>query len=341
MGVLSPAHHAQLERAVEVALPHLAAGPDAADLARFLYGQWYAAPARPRGLGGQTDPVEQADLVGQAELVGQADLVEQADPVDLPLGAVLRAGHPDTHRWESAVVERTGIGGTLVVTTVGGGIRAVARGDYAPATTARIGVACAVGDVVDIRCRTGGFVEGGWWRTWRGDWTPTRMPAALTRLYLSPVPRAVDALVPTVLAVLGRLDDPWLVKIGAKRAMLNRPDAMVAYLPDATTGLLDGVPSPVVRELIDSVKGLVDGTGPPLSDPLARGVSWVQDPGIGSSFGEFICGVLAAALVAHQPLQDAPPPGIAELAQMLAQALAAAGIDPGAPHLRPTTTEAA
>ena len=90
-----------------------------------------------------------------------------------------------------------------------------------------------------------------------------------------------------------------------------------------------------------AVKGLVDGTGPPLSDPLARGVSWVQDPGIGSSFGEFICGVLAAALVAHQPLQDAPPPGIAELAQMLAQALAAAGIDPGAPHLRPTTTEAA
>ena len=113
MGVLSPAHRAQLERAVEVALPHLAAGLDASNLARVLYGQWYAAPARRRG------PLEQADLVG------------------LPLGAVLRAGHPDTHRWESAVVERTGIGGTLVVTTVGGGIRAVARGDYAPATTAR------------------------------------------------------------------------------------------------------------------------------------------------------------------------------------------------------------
>lgn len=330
MGGFSLAHEAQLARALAVARDIAAAQPHeltAASLASALYGRWYAAPATsltpagPSALAGTAvmpgpspDGPRPAEASGRADASGRdAARPSGTDPSSprgrLPLAAILRAAHPDADVWTSAVVVQAGIRGAIAVRTGAGGIRAIARGDWAPAATDGLGRPPVAGDRVVVRAREGGLVEGGWWRTWGGGCGAGRAPAgSLTRIYLAPRPEAVHRLVPAVLGVLAALDTPWLVKVGAEWPMLSRPDGAVVYLPDPVAGLASGAGSAVVAGLLRAVAGLVHGPGPALTAPLAEGVSWVADPGDGSSFGETVCRVLAAALIDRMLVDPIPSP---------------------------------
>lgn len=327
MGVLSLAHEAQLARALEVARDVVAGGSLGAvstdELAGALYGQWYAAP--------------------NAEVAAMAAGAERSGRVVLPLAAILRASHPDAEVWTPAVVVRPGLHGTIVVQVAEGGIRAVARGDLAPELTVGVGRGPHPGDRVRVRARAGGLVEGGWWRTWGGGCRAGRAPTGdLTRMYLAPRPEMIRRLVSAVLGVLRDLDVPWLFKVGADWPMLARPDGAVLYLPDPAVGLVSGAATPLVARLVGAVDGLVAGPGPALSVPVAPGVSWVQDPGDGLSFGETLCRALARAVLSRPGLL-APDGGTSrsEDLTVLAVGLGEAGIDPRAPHLRPLPKEAA
>lgn len=324
MGALSLIHQADLVRAVEVAartLGGVAERLPAADLARVLYTDWYAAAVPTTGpVGAVTSAV--------------------ADRPGLPLAAVLRAVHPDAEQWQAAVVLRSALRGTVLV-RLADGIRALARGDVAPTADRHLGAILEPGDPVLVRVRTGGLVEDGWWRTWGGGCAAGHPPAAqLTRIYLAPQPESIHVLLPGVLRILRDLGSPWLVKVGAHRTMLARPDGVVVYLPDPVAGLATGTSGPVVQRLADAAAGLVRDARPALTAPVAPGISWVQDPGDGSSFGETVCRVLARPLLAAHPAPDlvAAPQ---RLLPLLQHALSGAGIDPRAPHLRPIAPHAA
>ena len=328
MSAISLAHEAQLARALEVAGAALAGrAPEAVpvdELAAVLYGQWYAVPNAPAAL-----------LAAAAS--------ERSSRHTLPLAAILRATHPDAEVWESAVVVRSGLHGTVVVRMEAGGIRAVARGDLTPEMTGKVGRTPKPGDRVAVRARAGGLVEGGWWRTWGGGCRAGQAPAGdLTRIYLGPRADLIHLLVPAVLGALRDLDVPWLFKVGAEWPMLARPDGAVLYLPDTAVGLAAGDATPVVAQLVGAVGGLVSGSGPALSVPVAQGISWVQDPGDGSSFGESVCRALALAFLSRPELHR-PDDGAlrSERFVVLAAALGEAGIDPEAPHLRQRPKEAA
>jgi hypothetical protein len=210
----------------------------------------------------------------------------------------------------------------------------------------------AVGDAVLVRGRTGGLVEQGWWRTWGGGWSATRMPARLTRIYLAPDGRCVERLVAAVVGVLAEATFPWLVKVGAEADMLGRPDGMVVYLPDEVAGLspgsgsvagdagqsrgpVDGIPDGVVGRLVEATSGLVADRTPPLTAPLAPGLAWCEDPGDGSSFGERICQALAALF------SDVSVLDRADVVDLCLAGLAAAGLNPAAPYLRALSEGAA
>lgn len=330
MGAFSPAHHADIlaaagvAAAVSAAVSARATGPGVAgraaepddgipDLATELYGRWYVAPS---------SPVRRAP--------------EPSPAGSLPVGAVLRAVHPDAETWDPATVVQVGAAGTIAVRldvrVDGGGVRALARGDHVPADPARLGRPAEVGDRVLVRRRAGGLVEEGFWRTWGARWSHARMPADLTRIYLAPRAGVAPRLVPALVRALEPLDAPWLVKAGALPGVLARPDGVVVYLPDQVAGLADGSARPVVGRVLDAARGLVAGPSPRLTAPLADGVGWSQDPGDGSSFGQHVCRVVASAL---EPVAGGLVPADESkvILRLAESAFRAAGLDPAAPHL--------
>lgn len=327
MGVLSLAHEAQLARALEVAGDVVAGrslGEVSSDeVASALYSRWYAVP-----------DAKAAAAAGQAGGSGRNCL---------PLAAILRASHPGAEVWMPAVVLRPGLHGAVLVRVEAGGIRAVARGDLVPEARAAVGQGSQPGDRVRVRARAGGFVEGGWWRTWGGGCRTGRAPTGdLIRIYLAPHAEKIHRLVPAVVGALHEVGAPWLFKVGAEWPMLARPDGAVLYLPDDAVGLASGAATPLAARVVEAVDGLVQGSGPALSMPVAEGVSWVQDRGDGLSFGETVCRVLAAA-VCDRPELLRFDGGVSRAQRLvvLAGALGEAGIDPRAPHLRPSPKEAA
>ncbi len=316
-------HAAAVRRAVRSALD----APDRTveGLATHLYATWYAAPVAGR---------------------------QRLDPLDPPLSGVLRESHAATGRWADGVVVRVGPGGVVAVRGADGRVRAAERGAYAHYTASQdLGLVPRAGDGLRVLEREGAVVVDGWWRTWGGGWDPRRLPADVTRIYLTPDTARLPALVAALTGLLGRGRDvdvdadadtdvrtpvgppphpariphsPWYLKVGVAEVTLDRPDAVVVYVPDAVAAEVLGRVADLVRDLVRP------SSGPPLTRAVAPGVAWSHDPGDGQSFGENRCAILAAALAD-------PEAGLDPLAACAA-AFARAGLDPTAPHLRAGST---
>ncbi|EAQ00748.1 hypothetical protein JNB_11254 [Janibacter sp. HTCC2649] len=243
---------------------------------------------------------------------------------DPPAASAARAAHRGLSDWSGDEVEvlATGIAGVVVVATPRGR-RALCRGEYVT-TSGRPGFPPRVGDKVRCPRRLGAVVQDGWWRTWGAGWDPQHHPGPLVRVYLRPLAGQVAPLVSAVTSALAEADS-WLLKVAPTPEGLARPDAVVAYLA--------GPAREVVRDTVAvAVVGLTDGSPPPLTEPLADGVGWAEDPGTGESFGEVRCAAIAAAYAAlGRPVTE----GV--WLETVAAEFGRRGLDPAAPHRSPMT----
>jgi hypothetical protein len=261
------------------------------DLGDHLYAQWYARPVGP---------------------------VEDLGPWAAPVAGVCRAAHVAARRWSEDPLDVVGAGVAGVAVVAGARRRAVTRGEYVTVTGAP-GLAPCATNTVRVVGRHGGQVLDGWWRTWGPEWDGLEaVEAGVSRVYLAPVGHEIGRLVHAVTRVLDGHGGEWAFKVGVDPATLARADGAVVYVPDP---LLDTVLGP----LLGAVRPFVRAGHPPLTDPLAPGISWAQDPGDGDSFGERTCRLVAVAAVGGDE------PGFLD---RLAEVFRAAGLDPREPHLR-------
>jgi hypothetical protein len=246
-----------------------------------------------------------------------------------PVAGTARAAHAAAGRWSTtdAEVVATGIAGVVVVETAGGR-RALCRGEYVT-TRGRAGFPPRTGDRVRVLDRPGSVIQEGWWRTWGGRWDPQAAPEELVRVYLRPRPGDVGRLVRAATTALSGTDR-WLLKVAVTPEQLERPDACVVYLTGAEREALRTV-------VTEAVSGLTAGEPPPLTEVLADGVGWAEDPGTGQSFGEVRCAAVAAA---YARLRGGDVGADAWL-DLVAGELLRNGLDPSAPHRRSHATEAA
>lgn len=286
--MFSPAHAKSLGEAQALGLSTEDTGQD---LASFLYARWYAAP--------------------RAEV--------RIDPAWPPLAGMLRLAQGEALGWVPATAVGQGPGGVVVARGADGRARAALRGGYTHlAGSERTGLRVQAGEHVMAVPRSGGVISEGWWRSWGGGWDPRTAPEGATRVYLGPIVWELPRLVGALTVVLERRAEPWMVKVAAQAESLGRPDAVVVYLTSMAA----------FGDIGECAAGRVlNHAGPPLTEPLAPGISWAQDPGDGTSFGESRCSLVAAALLRSW---DGDEQAFLDAA---AEEFSAAGLDPAAPHM--------
>ncbi|CAN7219234.1 T3SS effector HopA1 family protein [Knoellia sp. LjRoot47] len=290
MNAWRPEHAAQVLTAYDV----LRSSPADASPADVLYRGWYAV--RPPRAG--APPRWAAPVAGTA-----------------------RAAHEAAVRWsvDDTEVVATGIAGVAVVATATGR-RALCRGEYVT-TQGRPGFPPRVGDRVRVLERPGSVIQEGWWRTWGGRWDHGAVPEELVRVYLRPDQGEVGRVVHAVTSALAEADE-WLLKVATTTEELERPDACVVYLA--------GPRREAHRDLVvTAVAGLTAGDPPPLTERLAEGVGWAQDPGDGRSFGEGRCEAVATAY----GRLDGTGAGTSAWLDLVAEEMSRSGVDPSSPHL--------
>lgn len=236
-----------------------------------------------------------------------------------PLEGMLRVAQVEALGFHPAVVVRSGAGGVAVGRDRLGRARALLRGAYAHAADTRAGLPPHVGEEILAVPRSGAVTSEGWWRTWGGGWDPRSAPERVLRLYLGAHVRELPALVGALTAALEQHAGPWMLKVTTHEDHLGRADAVVLYLRD--------------RDAFDDVLRCSEGRvrpepGPPLTEGLAPGVSWAEDPGDGRSFGESRCALVADACVRAEGRDNDA------FLQEVRNVFLTAGLDPAAPHLR-------
>ncbi|WP_146073243.1 T3SS effector HopA1 family protein [Arthrobacter sp. N199823] len=285
----SPAHVRSLLQARAVGVPPAA---ESQDLAATLYSHWYAAPL--------------------AE--------SRVDPAWPPLEGMLRLAQGEALGWTPAIVIGHGAGGITVARAADGRARALLRGSYTHQEgSERTGLPAQAGEHIMAVPRSGGVVSEGWWRSWGGGWDPRSAPKDVTRVYLGPALWELPYLVGLLTVALETRSEPWMIKVLAQEHSLGRPDAMVIYV--ASTAAFG--------DIVECARGRVrTRPGPPLTEILAPGVSWAQEPGDGCSFGESRCSLMAGILQRTTNADDETFLGTAS------EEFLSAGLDPTAPHLR-------
>ncbi|KGN31721.1 hypothetical protein N802_02835 [Knoellia sinensis KCTC 19936] len=304
MSAWRPEHAAQLLTAYTV----LRRSADGEPPAEVLYRQWYAV---------------------------RSPAAIPFRPWDAPISAVARAAHGSASDWADAdsVVVATGVAGVVVV-AMPGGRRALCRGEYVT-TSGRPGFPPRVGDRVRALRRLGASAQDGWWRTWGEGWDRRNVPDELDRVYLRVRAGKTASLVNVVTSALGHANSrscAWLLKVAAIPDELTRADGCVLYVA--------GADRERVRAMVaDRVTGLTQGSPPPLTETVADGVGWAEDPGTGESFGEVRCAAIAAA---YERVLSARAPSDAvsadEWLDEVAQEFRRRAIQPRSPHR--TTREA-
>ncbi|KGN37304.1 T3SS effector HopA1 family protein [Knoellia subterranea] len=245
-------------------------------------------------------------------------------PWDPPIASLARVAHAAASAWgeEDVEVIATGIAGVVVVHTATGR-RALTRGEYVT-TSGRPGFPPREGDRVRVIERRGAVVQDGWWRTWGAGWDQRRPPADTIRVYLRPAQGRVAELIRTVTSALAH-HDSWLVKVASRPELLDRPDAVVAYVAGPNRHAARAAVADAVL-----AAGLSIGDPPPLTCRLGEGVGWADDPGTGESFGEVRCQAIATAYAAVEGHAQATTD--ADWLDAVAREFASRGIDPAQPH---------
>ncbi len=268
-----------------------------AEVAALLYSHWYLAP--------EPDGEDGPDL----------------RPPRTDLAPLLRAAHGDGRHFESgwvvlAVAER---GGCIV--GKGEQRRSLLAGDYVnlrrPAVPVAPGEEVAAVAMVDRIDRT-----TGWW----GTSSPIGEPAGrLSRHYLHPRVTGAAGIVALATAALGSSGVEWSLKLPTAPEGYRRPDAMVVYSGNGDTAAVRTLLLEVCQRAFASLRPHL----PPLTERVTSLLAYADDPGGDHSYGSHLCAALAPGARA---LRAAPG---ADVLDLLAQALADAGIDPAAPWMGP------
>lgn len=273
-----------------------------------------------------SEPEALADLLYRDWYLG----IRPAQPDDGPPSAVqldpaqaLVAAHAAGNRfqpgWRALRVSSAG----RVEAGAGEEVRVLEPGEYVcrshPGRRPRPG-----DDLAVIGVRTS--VEHGCWVARSPRWQGHGVP--LTRIYLN----VRLAGTPTVVAVLTDELETWggsyALKVFLDLDRVQRPDALVVYLPRADfhheVGRRLGGPVATLVGL-----GLLEPGTPRLAARLATGVAAVDGPADGESFGMGRCRLVASAVTSLSLHRRTEP----DVAVAVGAAFAAAGLDITRPHL--------
>jgi hypothetical protein len=267
-----------------------------ARMSGWLYGSWYCA-------------LDGADTPAPAGFGRTA------------LSSALRASAAASNRWEADWVAVRGEVNGMCVAGRGTTTRELPAGDYANLT--RPGLPVAPGDRIAVRS----LVEWtdpatGFWCARCGD---PRTPSV--RLYFSVSWPQAGYAIAAVTHALDGAKVPYSFKCPSIAAAFSRVDSLVFYLdPDAWSAA-----APVMAAMAKRARPFLRGVTPPLTERLAHGVAFAEDPGDNRSFGETRCAALAPGALR---LASADPQSNEQGVAILIESLEAAGIDPLHPWLK-------
>jgi hypothetical protein len=283
---------------------------DAAALAEALYADWYLA-------------VRVSDDSAQ-------EPAPALGPLDLDLTDLLREAHVDARRWEPGwTVEGVSSQGRVAVTR-DGRRRILARVDVLP--VARVCLPPRPGDAVRVVARRDALDEASaFWFTYSADWDESSVPPSLVRVYWNVRRRSAPALVGALTGGLAAAGTTYSLKVAVGDGDVDRPDRAVLYL----TRDAFAVATPAIRRAHHELAGALLSYVPRLTRRLEPGLALADDPGTGESFGQHRCRLVADAIRGDDG-GSADPEGRA--ATVVAY-LAAAGLDPARPYLRPGSDE--
>ena len=281
---------------------------DAAGLAEVLYADWYLG--RTRG--------------------GPEELPLALGPLDLCLPDLLRDAHVDARRWEAGwTVEGVSSQGRIAVAREGSR-RVLARVDVLP--VARTCLPPRPGDAVRVVARRDTLDEASaFWFAYGGDWDESSLPPGLVRIYWNIPRRSTPALVAVLTDRLAGAG-PYSLKVAVEDRDIERSDRAVLYLTRDTFAVAAGSIRRAHRALVGELLPRV----PRLTRRLATGLALADDPGTGESFGQHACRLVAEGIRANCMRAATDPNG---RAANVVEHLAAAGVDPARPYLRPGSGE--
>jgi hypothetical protein len=297
-----------LRAALEVADRMPAA--DAAALADALYADWYLG-------GGPADGASEAPPLAPG-------------PLDLDLTDLLREAHADARRWEAGwAVDGISSQGRVAVVR-GARRRILARIDVLPDT--RPCLPPRPGDTVRVVARRDALDEASaFWFAYGGEWDESDLPPSLVRVYWNVPRRSAPALVAGLTAGLEAAGAPYSVKVAVGDRDLGRPDRAVLYL----TRDVFPAATPAIRATHVALAGALHPRVPRLTRRLAPGLALADDPGTGESFGQHRCRLVAEGIRSDGAGREDSEDRVAAVVAHLA----AAGLDPSRPHLRPGSEE--
>jgi hypothetical protein len=266
------------------------------DIARTLYAAWYTRPPDGR-------PSPATGLEWRADLV-----------------ALLRAAHASAERFEDGWVVAAAYPDGRCRAARDESWRLVRPGEYL--NLARPGVPPAPGEPAAVVARTDWVDEPtGFWFTG----APPEGPSPpLARAYLNVRADAVPRVLHALTAELADAELPYIVKCPRTVDGYARVDSLIVYHERRRSNALRAV----LASMAGLLRGCLDPATPPLTERVAPGVSFADDPAGHKSFGEQRCAALAVGLV--DAAQAGNLGGAAALAHLLA-ALKRAGVDPAQP----------
>ena len=240
------------------------------------------------------------------------------------LSPAYRAALPSSTRWMRGwVAMEAGINGRCVAARRGQA-RELRCGEYA--NVSRPGVPVMPGDEVAV-------IECVDWTDWpTGFWTTRSVSgppqARMIRLYWSVDEEQICHVLRELTARLEALQLRYSLKCPIRSVDFARVDSLVVYLErTAWLGARDEVAG-----LAHRLQPLLRHSSPPLTQPIASGVAFAEDPGNNESFGQSRCRILAVGL---NTLLREDPLTIPHGMEILTRAMEAANIDPERPWLNP------
>jgi type III HopA1-like effector protein len=237
------------------------------------------------------------------------------------MAPALRASMTASTRWQTGWVVIQFQNGVCVA-GLGEQTRMLWAGEFANA--ARPGVPLAPGDAIAAPELVSWVDEpSGFWCAQSPRGAP-RDP--LVRAYWSVHYDRAGYVLQAVPAALDRAGLRYSLKCPARAEGFRRPDSLVIYLEKADWPKARTIMRTAARALSPHLR---EDT-PPLTDRLARGLSFAEDPGPPHSFGQSRCRALAPAV---QELFAAEVYPARRGLTVLTEALRAAGIDPEQPWL--------
>jgi hypothetical protein len=265
-------------------------------VAQWVYSEWYAVP----------DPTP----------------VEPTGWQPSSLVSVLRASLAAATGWQRGWVATQASPQGGCVAGRPNGSRQFLPGDFVKLS--RPGLAPMPGDAVAVTRRLD------WVDRPSGFWTahsPAGKPEhGLVRLYWSVGAQNAGAVLHRLTTTLDASGARYMLKCPARAAGYDRVDTLVLYLDRERWPRV----RPAMVRVARASHALLRSATPPLTQVLAPGLAFAEDPGRDESFGQSRCRALASGALA---LAAARPPRADDGVPFLTDALRSAAIDPDRPWL--------